>query len=264
VKNIPGLLDVVLLRRLPLDAGARFAVATISRYALVMAGVVCSFDMLGFGWSKLQWLVAAMSVGLGFGLQEIFANFVSGIIMLFERPIRINDIVTVGDIDGRVTRINMRATTITDFNRKELIVPNKEFITGRLVNWSLTDPIIRIMIPVGIAYGSDVDKAIRLLRQVAGQNEIVLDDPPPRAIFKEFGDNSLNLELYIHIPHRDLYLDVMHALHLAIDKAYREAGIEIPFPQRDVHLDASGPMDIRLVSDDEGSGSKDAPKTPDG
>lgn len=133
-KNIPGLLEISVLQRLPLDAGARYAVTTVTRYAMTILGGVVAFGMVGLGWSQVQWLAAAVTVGLGFGLQEIFANFVSGLIILFERPIRIGDIVTVGEVEGRVTRIRIRATTIMDWNRREMLVPNKEFITGRLLN----------------------------------------------------------------------------------------------------------------------------------
>ena len=128
---------MVILQRLSFDAGSRFAVTTVVRYVIVVVGVVVTFGQLGIGWSKVQWLVAAVTVGLGFGLQEIFANFVSGLIILFERPIRVGDIVTIGGFSGRVTQIRIRATTIRQWDRKELVVPNKEFITGQLINWSL-------------------------------------------------------------------------------------------------------------------------------
>jgi len=141
-KNIPGLLEIVVLQKLPIDTGGRFAVTAIARYLITVVGVVVAFGAIGVGWSKVQWLVAAISVGLGFGLQEIFANFVSGLMLLFERPIRIGDVVTVGGITGTVTRIRIRATTITDWDRKELVIPNKEFITGQVVNWTLSDAMV--------------------------------------------------------------------------------------------------------------------------
>ena len=235
-KNIPGLLEIALLSKLPVDRGGRFAITTIARYIIIVVGVIVAFGSIGVGWSKVQWLVAAMTVGLGFGLQEIFANFVSGLILLFERPIRIGDTVTVGDISGEVARIRIRATTITDWDRKELVIPNKEFVTGQVVNWSLTDSVLRVKIPVGIAYGSDTDLAESILYEVARATEDVLAEPEPRVLFLDFGDSSLTFELRVFVPSIDQYLKVRHNLNKAIDAAFREAGVEIAFPQCDIHV----------------------------
>ncbi len=235
-KNIPGLLEVALLQRLPLDAGGRFAVTALVRYTITVVGVIVVFGTIGVGWSEVQWLAAAITVGLGFGLQEIFANFVSGLILLFERPIRIGDTVTVGDISGDVTRIRIRATTIRDWDRKELIIPNKEFVTGQVVNWTLSDPILRVIVPVGIAYGSDTSRAEELLYKVARANSHVLDDPAPRVLFLGFGDSSLNFELRAYVPCIEFLLQTKHELHMTIDAEFRKANIEIAFPQRDIHV----------------------------
>jgi len=178
-----------------------------------------------------------------FGLQEIFANFVSGLIILFERPIRVGDTVTIDDVSGTVTRIRIRATWITAFDRKELVVPNKEFVTSRLINWSLSDPVLRVDIPVGIAYGSDTQKALEVLLDVARRNEHVLQEPRPNALFLGFGDSSLNFELRAFSPDIEHLLLIRHQLHMAIDAAFREAGIEIAFPQRDIHIrSVPGPL----------------------
>jgi potassium efflux system protein len=142
-RRLPAFLEIVLLSRLNITAGSRYAIATLTQYAIVATGVVLVFNLLGGSWSKIQWLIAALGVGIGFGLQEIVANFICGLILLFERPIRIGDVVTVGDTDGVVTSIRIRSTTIRNWDRKELLVPNKEFITGRLLNWTLSDPITR-------------------------------------------------------------------------------------------------------------------------
>ena len=139
-RNLPGLLEIAVLQKLPLDAGARYAASSVTRYAIMVVGVAIGMRQFGVGWQSVQWLVAAMTVGLGFGLQEIFANFVSGMILLFERPARVGDTVTIGDITGTVTKIQIRATTILDWDNKELIVPNREFVTGNLVNWTLSNP----------------------------------------------------------------------------------------------------------------------------
>lgn len=235
-KNIPGLLEIVLLQRLPISTSGRYAITSIARYILVIVGMVMAFGAIGIGWSKVQWLAAAITVGLGFGLQEIFANFVSGLIILFERPIRVGDTVTVGGITGKVTRLHIRATTIIDWDRKELIVPNKEFVTGQIINWTLSDPILRIVIPVGIAYGSDTKLAEEILLQVARNQPGVLDEPEPTVLFDEFGDSSLNFKLRVFIPHIDSWFAVRHRLHNSIDQEFKKAGIVIAFPQLDVHM----------------------------
>jgi len=235
-KNIPGVLEITILQRLPISPGGRYAFTTIARYAIVIVGVVLAFNAIGIGWSKVQWLAAAITVGLGFGLQEIFANFVSGLIILFERPVRVGDTVTVGGVNGTVSRIRMRATTIVDPDRKELIIPNREFVTGQVINWTLTDSVLRVRIPVGIAYGSDVELAKRTLLQVAKAHPHVLEDPVPRALFLGFGDSTLDFELRAFVPHIDYFITVPDELHAAIDAAFRKAGIEIAFPQRDIHI----------------------------
>jgi potassium efflux system protein len=247
-RNLPGLLEIILLSRLPMDAGARYAFATICRYAIIALGIVVAFATIGIKWSSVHWLIAALGVGIGFGLQEVVANFICGLIVLFERPFTIGDTVTIGDIAGTVSRIRIRATTIVDWDRKELIVPNKEFITGRLINWSLSDKIIRIKIPVGIAYGSDTELAEKLMLKVARANPMVLKNPEPQAVFLGFGDNSLNFELRVFIDGIDNWIPMLHKLNQAVDREFREAGVTISFPQRDVHLDATGPLEVKVVS----------------
>ena len=235
-RNIPGLMEMSVLQRLPLDHSIRYAVTTITSYAIVLLGVILAFNAIAIGWSKVQWLATALTFGLAFGLQEIFANFVAGLILLFERPIRVGDVVTVDEISGVVSRIRIRATTITNWDRKEYVIPNKEFITGRVLNWTLSDKVNRIVINVGVAYGSDVDKAKGLLMKVCREHPLVLEDPPTRVTFEGFGDNTLNLVVRTYLPDLDNRLDVIDALHMAIDRAFREAQVEIAFPQRDLHL----------------------------
>ncbi|MGD8786133.1 MAG: mechanosensitive ion channel [Phycisphaerales bacterium] len=235
-RNVPGLLEIIVLRRLPLDRGVRFAITTLFRYTLAVIGIVLAFGKIGIGWSKVQWLVAAMTVGLGFGLQEIFANFVSGLIILFEQPIRVDDVVTIGEVTGRVDKIRIRATTIRRWDQRELVVPNKEFITGHLINWTLSDNVLRREFLVGIAYGSDTAKAERILYEVARANPMVLEDPKPMVILKTFGNNSLEFELRVYIAGIDNYIPIWHSINCAIDREFRKAGIEIAFPQRDIHI----------------------------
>ena len=198
-------------------------------------------------WASLKWLVAALGVGLGFGLQEIVANFVSGLIILFERPIRVGDLVTVDNVDGTVTRIRIRATTITNWDRKEYLVPNKEFVTGRLMNWTLSNPINRVVIKVGVAYGSDTEKTRETLLKIAHEQPFVLEDPAPLAAFEGFGNNALDFVLRCYLPNFDNWVNNKTALHMAIDKAFREAGITIAFPQQDVHFDPGRPLEIRIM-----------------
>ena len=238
-RNIPGLLEIVLLQRLPLEPATRYAVTTLFRYAIAVAGIVVACAALGITWAKVHWLIAAVSVGLGFGLQEIFANFVSGLIILFERPIRVGDVVTVDDVSGVVSRIRIRATMITDFDRKELIVPNKEFITGRVLNWTLSDQMNRVTVNVGVAYGSDVDRACELLLRAAAENPFVLKDPAPMASFEGFGDSVLNLVLRCYLPNLENRLAVIHDLHAKIHDTFRDEGIDIAFPQLDLHIRTS-------------------------
>jgi potassium efflux system protein len=238
-RNLPGLLEVTLLDRLPLDRGGKYAICVVSRYIVAIVGCIVAARGLGFEWSSVQWLVAAMSVGLGFGLQEIFGNFVSGLIILMERPIRVGDLVTVNGTTGIVTRIQLRATTITDVDRREMVVPNKKFITDDVINWTLTDSITRMVIPVGIAYGSDTELACRTLLEVARANPNVLSDPEPNAVLNRFGASSLDLELRVYLPNREHFPEVQHQLHMAIDKAFREKRIEIAFPQQDIHIRTS-------------------------
>jgi potassium efflux system protein len=249
-RGLPAFLEFVLLQRISITAGSRYTATTLLRYAVVGVGTVIFFKTLGGSWSQIQWLVAALGVGIGFGLQEIVANFISGLIILFERPIRVGDVVTVGDTSGVVSRIQIRATTITNWDRQELLVPNKEFITNRLLNWSLSDPIIRIRIPVGIAYGSDVAKAMILMKEAADEHSNVLADPAPSVTFESFGDNSLGLFLLAFLPSMENRIRTITELHQAINDKFNAAGIVISFPQRDVHLDTTQPIDIRLHQGD--------------
>ncbi len=252
-QNLPGLLEVAVLQHLPLAAGVRFAITTVSRYLITIVGVVVAFALIGVGWSKVQWLAAAITVGLGFGLQEIFANFVSGLIILFERPMRVGDVVSVSETTGYVTRIRIRATTITDWDRKELIVPNKEFVTGRLVNWSLSDDLLRLTLEVGIAYGSNTALATELLLKCARESPDVLEDPPPSAYFDKFGDSALLFKLRFYISGVRQWLVIRDRLHRAVDEAFRANNIEISFPQRDIHVRTIRPeLAMKLEHEDGG------------
>jgi potassium efflux system protein len=235
-RNLPGMLEIVLLRHLQLKRGSRYAIKTLLQYTIVALGVLLAFGKLGASWSQIQWLVAALGVGLGFGLQEIFANFISGIILLFERPVRVGDRVTVGELTGTVTKISIRAVTITDLDHKEIIVPNKSFITTDVVNWTLSDSITRIILRVGIAYGSDVKRAHQVMLDTVQSLPLVRQDPKPEIWFAGFGDSSLDFDIYVFASELSDRFPLMHSVNVAVEKALRENGFEIPFPQRDLHL----------------------------
>lgn len=234
--NLPGLLQVLVLSRLQLAQGSAYAITTLLSYVIVGAGIAATLSTLGVSWDKLQWLVAALSVGLGFGLQEIFANFVSGLIILFERPLRIGDVVTIGNVSGTVSRIQIRATTITDFDRKEMIVPNKAFITGQLTNWSLTDTVTRVTIKLGVAYGSDLELTRRLLLEIAADNARVLKDPEPLVFFLNFGSSTLDHELRVHVRELADRNAAIDEIDREIDRRFRAAGIEIASSRMDVYI----------------------------
>lgn len=257
-RNLPGLLELSVLQHMPMDDGGRNAISTLCRYALFTTGIAWAANMLGIGWSSVQWLLAALTVGLGFGLQEIFANFVSGLIILFERPVRIGDVVTIDSVSGKVSRIQIRATTITDFDRKEYIVPNKEFVTGRVLNWTLSDKTNRIKIEVGVGYGQDTLLARELLMKVAKDNPKVLVDPAPLSTFEGFGDSCLNLSLRCFIAGLDDRLQVITDLHESIDREFKKQNLEIAFPQRDIHIRtmAAVPSAVPTAMSDQQSASE--------
>ena len=246
-KKIPSLMEILLYQQFGVNAGERYAAKTLVRYLIIAVGSLWALGKLGASWGQIQWLAAAIGVGIGFGLQEIFANFISGIIILFERPIRVGDVVTVGDTDGVVTRIQIRATTIRNWDRKELLVPNKEFVTQRLLNWTLSDQTTRILFPIGLAYGTDAHSAMALITEVAKENENVLEDPSPFVTFESFGDNAITLYLRAYVGSIDYRLVTVSALHASIYEALNEQGIVISFPQRDLHIDTLSPLEIKLV-----------------
>jgi potassium-dependent mechanosensitive channel len=234
--NLPGLLEIGLLSRISIDASTRYAISAVSRYLIVIAGSMIGLGLLGLRWSQLQWMAAALSVGLGFGLQEIFANFVSGLILLFERPFRVGDVITIGDYTGTVSRVRTRATTLIDFDNKEIVVPNKTFITERLINWTLSDSRTRLILKIGVAYGSNVAQTHALLLQAAAEHPQVLAEPPPRSWFLAFGDSSLDFELRVFVETLADRMPVTSELHGRIVELFDQAGIEIAFPQLDLHV----------------------------
>ena len=258
IRNLPGLLEVLVLSRLNMRQGASYAITTILNYAIIVIGAMTVFGSLGVSWDKLQWLAAALSVGLGFGLQEIFGNFVSGLIILFERPVRIGDTVTIGTFSGTVSKIRIRATTITDFDRKEVIIPNKAFVTERLINWSLSDTVTRVVIRLGVAYGSDLDKVKEVLLQAAHEHPKVMQEPAPSVFFTTFGASTLDHELRLYVRELRDRSYAVDELNRAIDRLCRENNIDIAFNQLEVHLRNEKGDEVTEVKRDKGDDASPA------
>ena len=227
------------LGRTPMDRGARETLVTMSGYIIVAIAILVALGVAGLEFSNLAIIAGALSVGIGFGLQNIVNNFVSGLILLFERPVKTGDWIVVGNTEGYVKRISIRSTQIETFDSADVIVPNSELISGQVTNWMLHDVHGRARVPVGVAYGSDTEMVKQLLLEVARAHSDVVTDgryPEPRVLFLNFGDSSLNFELRCHVKNVDRRLSVISDLNFAIDAAFRANGIEIPFPQRDLHV----------------------------
>jgi potassium efflux system protein len=235
-RNLPGLLEVLVLSRMSLAQGSAYATTTLLSYLIMGFGIVTTLSTLGVSWDKLQWLVAALSVGIGFGMQEIIANFISGLIILFERPVRIGDLVTIGNVTGSVNRIRIRATHIIDADRKVVVVPNKTFITDQLINWTLSDTVTRLVLKVGVGYGSDLELVRRLLYQAAYENVRVMRDPEPLVLFQVFGESTLDHDLIIHVRELGDRGRATDEINRRIEQLFREHGIEIAFRQVDVFV----------------------------
>lgn len=236
VRNIPGLVNVLLIERMPFDAGVHMAVASLVRYALLAVGMIAAANRIHIGWSNVQWLVAAATFGLGFGLQEIFANFVSGIIILLERPMRVGDVVTVGDTTGSVSSIRFRSTTIVDGDRKELIVPNKEFITGKLLNWTLSDRLNRIVLRVAVDGSADPDAVRKALLSIAAEHRAVLKDPAPSALLEKISNGTLEFELNVFLPSLENRVITRHELNSAIRRRFQDEGIVMAHAELALHV----------------------------
>jgi potassium efflux system protein len=236
VRDLPGLLNALVLRRFPIDRSLRYAIVALARNVMVVVGLIVALGALHIRWEDVQWLAAGVTVGLGFGLQEIFANFVSGVIVLAERPVRVGDLVTVDGVTGKVTRISTRATTLLDFDNKDVVIPNKALITNPIVNWTLGDTTVREIVRVGVAYGTDLQAATELLREAAVGTKGVLAVPDPQVQVQGFGASSIDIDVVVWLSTDEGTRAVRHELCLRIDRAFRARGIEIAFPQLDIHV----------------------------
>ena len=227
------------LRQITADRGARDALVTIVGYAGFTISLLVGLSIGGINITGLAVVAGALSVGIGFGLQSIANNFVSGIILLFERPIKSGDFISVGDVEGYVRKISIRATEIETLDNQDMLIPNAELVSGRVTNWVLHNPYGRLKLKIGVAYGSDVKKVISILQDIASSNSQVITDgraSPPKALFMGFGDSSLEFELRVRILDIKKRYDVLSELNLGVNDAFIKEAIEIPFPQRDIHI----------------------------
>jgi small-conductance mechanosensitive channel len=225
-----------VLKRFQIDQGMRYTLSRVSQYTVMVIGVLISFQFIGIDLSSLAVIFGLLSVGIGFGLQNLTSNFISGLIVLFERPISVGDRVVVNDIEGDVIEINIRATKVRTVNNVSIIVPNSEFVAKDVVNYSHGDPTYRLDIDVGVSYGSDLDKVLRALKEVAEENKTVMQTPPADVHLTNFGDSAWDMQLRAWIPDVTEYPRVRNELNQAIVRKFRENEIEIPFPQRDLHM----------------------------
>ena len=223
--------------RYDLNVGVSQSIATIIRYILVIIGLFIIFQTSGIDLSAIGLLVGALGIGIGFGLQNITNNFISGIIILFERPVKVGDRIEVDDLAGNIVNISARATTIITNDNIAVIVPNSDLVSNRVINWSHNDRNVRLNFPVGVSYNEDPEKIKKLLLEVANANQGVLQKPPPDILFENFGDSSLEFNLRVWT---DEYSDkpkvLKSQLYYSIFKKFKEHGVEIPYPQRDLHL----------------------------
>jgi len=226
-----------LLRRTKFEPSLQFAIGKITGYAFILLGFYVALTVSGINLSSLAILAGAVGVGLGFGLQNIVSNFISGLIILAERPIAIGDRVEIGTIAGQVAQISLRSTTVITNDNISIIVPNSNFVTSMVTNWSHGDPRVRMRLPMGVAYGTDPEKLRQAMLDVAAEHPKVLQDPAPELFFLGFGDSALNFELGVWTSEMTAKPRRFRSeLYYAMEKKLRECGIEIPFPQLDLHL----------------------------
>jgi potassium efflux system protein len=230
------ILEEDVLPRIPLPRGVPASISILTNYAILAIGFLIALTAAGIEWSKFALLAGAFGVGIGFGLQNVVNNFISGLILIFERPIKVGDTVEVGVLKGTVKRIGIRSSTIRTFEGAEVIVPNGTLIQSEVTNWTLSDRLRRIEVNVGVAYGTDPNRVLRILHKVAEDHPVVLDNPAPMVLFQGFGESSLDFSFRVWTSDFDNWLSFSSDINLQVHNALKKAGIEIPFPQRDLHL----------------------------
>lgn len=242
-------LELKILSRLQIDTGTRYTLSRLIHYFIMVVGAIVAFQVVGIDLGGLAVVFGLLSVGIGFGLQNVTSNFIAGLILLLERPIKVGDRVTIGDTVGYVSAINIRSTMITSLNNISIIVPNSEFVSSRVVNWSHGDPRVRLDIAVGVSYNSDLDTVMQALQEVALENPKILEEPKPEVLLSGFGDSSWNMELRVWLRGPEQYFRIRSEVNTAIVRKFREYKIEIPFPQRDLHIRSPLPVPFQSGSD---------------
>lgn len=228
VRNLPAFLELTLLQHLHLTPGTGYAITTLTKYTLMLLGSLIGLSLIGIEWVKIQWLIAALGVGLGFGLQEIFANFISGLMILFEKPIRIGDTITIQNVTGNVTRINTRATIITDWDHKEIIVPNKEFITKQFINWSLSDTITRVILRIPAPFQVDIQEMIYILNKIIKNASLALDKPASEVYLISLHQGLPVFEIRTYTSDIKSRIPLCHQINIGIIKYFKNNGLQLP------------------------------------
>jgi len=229
------IIDAVLLKR-QREKGARHSVARLIHYVIIFLGFIFAFSTFGFDVTKITIIISALGVGLGFGLQHIVNNFVSGLVLLFERPVRVGDSIQIAGKWAEIKNIGLRATTVQTLDQADVMIPNADLVNSQVTNWTLSDRQVRVSVPVGVVYGSDVTLVMQKLMECAKANPLISENPSPQVLFLEFGNSSLNFELRAWVLDADDRLRVGSELHQEIARSFREANIVIAFPQLDMHL----------------------------
>lgn len=248
VRNLPALLELALLQHLDLSHGTSYAITTLTKYLLTLAGGSLVIYLLGIDWSKIQWVVTALGFGLGFGLKDMFANVISGLILLFEKPIRIGDTVTVRDFNGTVTRINTRATIITDWDRKEIIVPNHSFMVEQFINWTLSDTIIRLVLQIAAPAHVDPKFIKKIIKQATKKCTLLLDIPPPEIYLNDLQQGLQTFEIRLYAAEPSHRMPLRHEFHERILFLYRKYHITLPYPPTQIRVEslASDEQEVRF------------------
>jgi small-conductance mechanosensitive channel len=229
------LMDEVLAKQ-RVEKGVRVSIARLVHYVLIFIGFLVALFALGFEFTKLTIMLSALGVGIGFGLQGVVNNFVSGLILLFERPVRVGDFIELDGKWAEIKNIGLRATTVQTLDQADVIIPNADLVTNQVINWTLSNRRVRLIIPVGVAYGSDISLVMETLMTCAIESSKVAKTPEPQVLYLSFGESTLDFELRVWVPNAEERLTVISELHQEIDRRFREAKIEIAFPQRDMHL----------------------------
>ena len=244
--GIQRLLRNRILTHVELSTATQYTLMRISQYIVWVIGAIIAFQFIGIDLSALAVVFGFLSVGIGFGLQNLTSNFISGIILLFEQHINVGDRVTVADTEGNVVEINIRSTTIRSLNNVAFIVPNSEFISSTVINWSHGDPTTRLEIDVGVSYQSDLDVVTRSMLEAGTEHPEVLQDPAPKVWFMGFGDSAWNMRLLVWVDNPHGRRQVQSDINCTIVRKFRENGVEIPFPQRDLHV--RSPLPVPLMT----------------